>query len=285
MSDSKNWRSIRSYGIILVRFIHDYPEYLMVCRKSTYCFVDFLLGKYSDKNVEYLKFMIKNMTYYERMAITTKTYEELWSDLYSNSRTPTGAFYEYVSQKFYKSRDIFIVLNSALPCKHRHPEWGFPKGRPNQSEDPFDCASRELYEETRLNRSSYEIIREIFSRSFNQLLIALIANLPIGTNLVLEPLPITRRKDIFSSKSLIFIFTVSETRNPDEYISSTIAMSLISIVLEGLKFKSCSTSSGERTSGKVFDDFGAVTSSKGDEPIRLFFFKNLKNPFADDKCL
>ena len=62
----------------------------MVCRKSTYCFVDFLLGKYSDKNAEYLKFMIKNMTYYERMAITTKTYEELWSDLYSNSRTPTG---------------------------------------------------------------------------------------------------------------------------------------------------------------------------------------------------
>ena len=55
--------------------------------------------------------------------------------------------------------------------------------------------------------------------------------------------------------------------------------------LEGLKFKSCSTSSGERTSGKVFDDFGAVTSSKGDELIRLFFFKNLKNPFADDKCL
>ena len=161
MSDSKNWRSIRSYGIILVRFIHDHPEYLMVCRKSTYCFVDFLLGKYSDKNVEYLKFMIKNMTYYERMAITTKTYEELWSDLYSKSRTPTGAFYEYVSQKFYKSRDIFIVLNSTLPCKHRHPEWGFPKGRPNQSEDPFDCASRELYEETRLNRSSYEIIRDI----------------------------------------------------------------------------------------------------------------------------
>ena len=51
-------------------------------------------------------------------------------------------------------------------------------------------------------------------------------------------------------------------------------MSLISIVLEGLKFKSCSTSSGERTSGKVFDDFGAVTSSKGDELIRLFFFRN-----------
>ena len=90
---------------------------------------------------------------------------------------------------------------------------------------------------------------------------------------------------MFSSKSLIFIFTVSETLKPEEYISSTIAMSLISIVLDGLKFNNCSTSSGERTSGKVFEDFGAVTNSKGDESIRLFFFKNLKNPFAEDKCL
>lgn len=161
MSDSKNWRSIRSYGIILVRFINNYPEYLMVCRKSTYCYVDFLLGKYNDKNIEYLKFMVKNMTYFERMSITTKTYEQLWTELYSKSRAPTGAFYEYVSSKFEKTRDIFIVLNSSATCKYRHPEWGFPKGRPNHDEDPFDCASRELYEETRLDNSSYEIVRDI----------------------------------------------------------------------------------------------------------------------------
>ncbi len=161
MSDSKNWRSIRSYGIILVRFIHNYPEYLMVCRKSTYCYVDFLLGKYNDKNTEYIKFMVKNMTYGERLSITTKTYEELWKELYSNSRQPQGAFYDYVSNKFHKTRDIFIVLNSTVPCTYKHPEWGFPKGRPNQNEDPFDCASRELYEETRINKYSYNIVPSI----------------------------------------------------------------------------------------------------------------------------
>ena len=64
MSESKNWRSIRSYGIILIRFTNSLPEYLMVCRKSTYCYVDFLLGKYNDKHIDYLKFMVKNMNLY-----------------------------------------------------------------------------------------------------------------------------------------------------------------------------------------------------------------------------
>ena len=53
----------------------------------------------------------------------------------------------------------------------------------------------------------------------------------------------------------------------------------------GLKFKSCSISSGERTSGRFIADLGAVTNSKGDDSINPFFFKNLKKPFAEDKCL
>ena len=57
MSETKNWRSTRSYGVILARYNEhlNIPEYLMVCRKSTYCYVDFILGKYDDKNTDYLK--------------------------------------------------------------------------------------------------------------------------------------------------------------------------------------------------------------------------------------
>ena len=62
-------------------------------------------------------------------------------------------------------------------------------------------------------------------------------------------------------------------------------MSLISITELGLKFSNCSTSSGDKTSGRVFAIFGAVTKSRGEEEINPFFFKNLKKPFAEDKCL
>tara|TARA_B100001173_G_scaffold258931_1_gene231730 strand:- start:1903 stop:2883 length:981 start_codon:yes stop_codon:yes gene_type:complete len=163
MSETKNWRSTRSYGVILARYNQhlNIPEYLMVCRKSTYCYVDFILGKYDDKNTDYLKFMVKNMTYSERISISTKNFEDLWKDLYYNSRAPNGAFYDYVSSKFYKVRDCFIQFNTSLSCIYKWPEWGFPKGRPNQSEDPFDCARRELYEETRISQNNYNILTDI----------------------------------------------------------------------------------------------------------------------------
>lgn len=161
MSETKNWKSIRSYGIILFRERNKVPEYLMVCRKSTYCYVDFILGKYNDKNTEYLKFMIQNMTYEERNSVVSKPFEDLWMELYSYSRPPSGAFYEYVKTKFGRSKNHFLVLNNNISCKYKHPEWGFPKGRPNNSEDPFDCANRELYEETRIQRGTYKIVQEI----------------------------------------------------------------------------------------------------------------------------
>ena len=161
MSDTKNWKSIRSYGIILYRIKNNTPEYLMVCRKSTYCYVDFLLGKYNDKNIDYLKFMVQNMTHDERYAIVTKPFEKLWLELYSYTRHPTGAFYDYVNNKFTKIKSQFIVLNDSISCKYKYPEWGFPKGRPNNTEDPFDCANRELYEETRIQKGTYKIISDI----------------------------------------------------------------------------------------------------------------------------
>ena len=79
--------------------------------------------------------------------------------------------------------------------------------------------------------------------------------------------------------------TVSVTLKPDEYITSTIAISLISIKLDGLKFNNCSTSSGDKTSGKLLGDFGAVTNSNGEDVIRLFFLRNRKNPLAEERCL
>ena len=35
----------------------------------------------------------------------------------------------------------------------------------------------------------------------------------------------------------------------------------------------------------AIDDLGAEINSKGEDCIRLFFFKNLKNPLADERCL
>ena len=116
MSETKNWRSTRSYGVILARYNEhlNIPEYLMVCRKSTYCYVDFILGKYDDKNTDYLKFMVKNMTYSERISISTKNFEDLWKDLYYNSRAPNGAVYDYVNGQ----NGVFLKDDQTNPKIH-----------------------------------------------------------------------------------------------------------------------------------------------------------------------
>lgn len=161
MSESKNWRSIRSYGIILVRNINKDPEFLLVCRKSTYCYVDYVLGKYNENDIDYLNFMIENMTTDERTKILNKNYIDLWKDLYSGTRPPHGSFYGYVNAKFLRMYSTFKYQSNILPNLYKNPEWGFPKGRPNFKEDPYDCAVRELYEETRISPDMYKIASSI----------------------------------------------------------------------------------------------------------------------------
>tara|TARA_Y100000389_G_scaffold112868_2_gene110007 strand:+ start:6250 stop:7008 length:759 start_codon:yes stop_codon:yes gene_type:complete len=162
MSDSKNWRSIRSYGIILVRknTIGE-PEFLLVCRRSTYCYVDYLLGKYNENNMEYFNFMIENMTELERNKIIENSYSDLWNELYSGTRNTNGPFYCYVQTKFQRMLGLFKKQHSILPSIYSSPEWGFPKGRLNLREDPLDCAIRELYEETRIIPEMYSIEKKI----------------------------------------------------------------------------------------------------------------------------
>lgn len=75
---------ITSYGIIAFR---EHPEsfareYLMICRKDTLGFVDFMRGKYSIYNKEYISNMIKQMTNDEKMRLITDSFSKLWDDLW-----------------------------------------------------------------------------------------------------------------------------------------------------------------------------------------------------------
>lgn len=158
---SKKKDLIKSYGIILFKLVDGKPQYLMVCRKSTYYFVDYILGKYNEKNREYLKFMIQNMTVSERQSILLNSYEQLWNDLYYDERLPNGNFFDYVKNKFENNKDTFVILNSSINRSFRFPEWGFPKGRREYEEDVFDTACRELCEETSICGQSYDILTNV----------------------------------------------------------------------------------------------------------------------------
>jgi ADP-ribose pyrophosphatase YjhB (NUDIX family) len=57
-------------------------EYLMICRKDTLGYVDFIRGKYSVYNKNYLLNMMTQMTAAEKHKLRTLTFDGIWHDLW-----------------------------------------------------------------------------------------------------------------------------------------------------------------------------------------------------------
>ena len=184
---------ITSIGIIAFRNCPGYSlkpkrEYLLIRRKDTLGYIDFIRGKYSPYNKPYILNMFKQMTHEERQRILKYAKEEntqdygfkLWRQLWTNdviSITPYFSHHNHKSEpKYFKpteekiSKEKFTILSNGRGTgKSRHPfqlqtlvdeceqypewsweepEWGFPKGRRDTQESDWVCALREFKEET-----------------------------------------------------------------------------------------------------------------------------------------
>ena len=63
---------ITSIGIILFRYMDDKLQYLMIRRKDSFGFVDFIRGKYGTNNDIYLRRIIDEMTVSEKDKILNR---------------------------------------------------------------------------------------------------------------------------------------------------------------------------------------------------------------------
>ena len=76
---------IISYGLIVFRENpnkQNAREYLLIKRRDTLGFVDFMRGKYSIYNKKYILNMIKQMTNDEKNRLINNTFSKLWEDLW-----------------------------------------------------------------------------------------------------------------------------------------------------------------------------------------------------------
>jgi len=136
----------------------------MIRRKDTLGYIDFLRGKYALDNKEYLLRMFHQMTTTEKTQIQTEKFETLWKDLWGNNKLSNQyRIEEAVScQRF---RQLFVdggvdkntgitfsigdlIRESDEYATWSEQEWGFPKGRRNTQESDYNCALREMSEET-----------------------------------------------------------------------------------------------------------------------------------------
>ena len=87
-------------------------EYLMICRKDTLGFIDFMRGKYSLKNKEHLQNIINEMTITEKHNLKNLSFSQLWQILWGEFIGMQYKKEEFESsEKFTKLKMLIILIN------------------------------------------------------------------------------------------------------------------------------------------------------------------------------
>ena len=137
-------------------------KFLMICRRNTIGFVQFLRGQYVNSDIEYIQKLFDVMTNQEIDYIKTKDFNFLWEYLwldnfYSKSNDKIRRDKAIAQSKYDKINSGYNFNDNTINIKYfidnktdfyEEPEWGFPKGRRNFNETNFQTAKREFCEET-----------------------------------------------------------------------------------------------------------------------------------------
>jgi 8-oxo-dGTP pyrophosphatase MutT (NUDIX family) len=162
---------ITSYGIILFRPSIEGLQFLMIRRKDSFGYIDFMRGKYSPYNTHQLQTMIDEMSIAEKERIIAEPFEKLWSQMWGDNSKTQFKNEEFASSKKFKQikegvtiYDETYTLKDIIDkseTKWTETEWEFPKGRRNPKEKDLDCAIREFEEETGIPISKIKIIQNV----------------------------------------------------------------------------------------------------------------------------
>lgn len=165
---------IISNGIIAFQRIDGVTSYLMIRRKDTLGFVEFIRGKYPIYNQMYVQRLIDEMTVDEKHRLQTQTFSELWKNVwgdylnskYQNEEAVSSERFNMLKSGIWMNRNggscytlNMLIANSKT--RWSEPEWGFPKGRRNYQEKDIDCALREFAEETGYDETRLVVIQNV----------------------------------------------------------------------------------------------------------------------------
>jgi hypothetical protein len=133
---------------------YDDIKFLMIRRKHSLTYIEFIRGKYDLENIHNIDNLFQLMSRNENIKIKTQSFDELWNDLWMQTAHNHIYRKEYIIAKNnfnkLKEHNFYELLNENNLSKYTEPEWGFPKGRKNFNEDIRSCAMREFIEETNI---------------------------------------------------------------------------------------------------------------------------------------
>lgn len=149
-------------------------QFLLVSRKHSIGYTDFLRGRYKSDDNQSIISLFKQMLEHEKQKLTTLPFKDLWDDMWSTNTNPNARKtykndFIAAQKKFEKIKNVtdtpeilplqFYVENVATIYTYQ--EWGFPKGRKNIKETNIECAIREFVEETNIDKDDINILDNI----------------------------------------------------------------------------------------------------------------------------
>tara|TARA_B110000908_G_C10266895_1_gene465042 strand:- start:4977 stop:5873 length:897 start_codon:yes stop_codon:yes gene_type:complete len=145
--DVDNYNYLHINNIYRITKFYNSIKFLMIRRKHSLNYVEFIRGKYST--FENATNMLKLMSKTEVENIISNDFNTLWNNLWLETSTTHSKEHKKSKNKF----NHFITSDNIneikkLNLKYDEPEWGFPKGRKNIHEKNIECAMREFVEET-----------------------------------------------------------------------------------------------------------------------------------------
>lgn len=170
-----------SYGIIIFKVVNKIPKLLMINRKDSLCYIDFIRGKYDIHDQQYIQILINKFSNKEKENIILYDFETLWKKLWLIETISNSKFKKdyqkckikfnqlkngYFNKILSKEININYFINKSL-TNYETSEWEFPKGRKMNNEKNMECAIRECGEETNYNSTDYDIITNLVP--FNEL--------------------------------------------------------------------------------------------------------------------
>jgi 8-oxo-dGTP pyrophosphatase MutT (NUDIX family) len=165
---------IISCGVILLQQINNIHYYLMIRRKDSFGYIDFIYGKYNPNNLHQVQQKIDEMSIEEKKRLLSLSFDDLWKELWGLPINNVSSIYK--NEAFKSKKKFELLLNGInqngkiITLKHLiensntswlDTEWEFPKGRKNYQEKDLDCALRECQEETGINIDDIVIIENI----------------------------------------------------------------------------------------------------------------------------
>lgn len=141
-----------------------YPKvkFLMIQRKDTMGYIDFVRGKYPDNDTiakqKMLRVCLNEMTAEEKNNLLSKSFDTIWDDLWVNHESKCYRNEKASAKVKFERLDIKSLIDQS-ETHFDFQEFSLPKGRKNMRENNIACAEREFCEETGYTKEHYKFIK------------------------------------------------------------------------------------------------------------------------------